>query len=130
MPRRRTPHRSRRDLAKVGSPEELDALASKARYRPSTYHQENITGWRPDKSKCPAAIDATVAKALLLAGIRKSMFSSQRRQGWPRAVWAVCGGVVYEARLANDVQGEYHGYPLPDGDPFAAYLASQWSDRS
>ncbi len=34
--------------------------------------------------------------------------------GYPRYVWYLDEDVLYEARLTNSGNGEYHGYPLED----------------
>lgn len=129
IPRKRTPPRPRTDLAAVDADGDIDTLATQARYKQSDYHRDNRTGWRRDKTKCPEHVDVDTAEALLVDGIRRRMFSTQRRQTWPQRVWAVAEGVVYEAQLTNNGQGEYHGYPMRTGDRFADYLAAQWEVR-
>ncbi len=129
-PRKRTPPRPQSELAEPAPEHEVDRFASEARYRASRYHRHTTTRWRPDKSKCPSGVGRESAKALLLRGIRRSMFSSHRRGGWPQKVWAVDGGVVYEAQLTNRGQGEYHGYPMKPDDRFAQYLAVKWDERA
>ena len=50
---------------------------------------------------------------------------------WPRNVWAVdAEGYIYEAQLSNRGLGEYHGYPMKDGDRFAEYVRTEWERRS
>jgi len=35
-------------------------------------------------------------------------------------------GVPLEAQLENATQYSYHGYPLPDSDPFADVVRDRW----
>ena len=58
------------------------------------------------------------------------MVSEQRRNGWPQNVWAVdADGIVYEAQLSNSGLGEYHGYPMKQGDSFASFVGKEWEKR-
>jgi len=34
--------------------------------------------------------------------------------GFPKYVWVVRGGICFEGRLVNSVQGHYKGYPLDE----------------
>ena len=78
----------------------------------------------------PSAGTHRNAIELLRAGFRRGMMSRQIRRGWPRNVWAVDeDGVVYEAQLSNAETGEYHGYPMKQGDGFAAFIAAEWERR-
>jgi len=54
---------------------------------------------------------------LLRKGIRKGLVSRQKRDGWPQNVWSVTSeGEPLEAQLEGS--GVYHGYPMPENDPF------------
>ncbi|MDV7900023.1 hypothetical protein R4J99_31225, partial [Pseudomonas aeruginosa] len=35
-------------------------------------------------------------------------------------------GIPLEAQLENPETGQYHGYPMPDSDPFASEVISRW----
>lgn len=39
-------------------------------------------------------------------------------------------GYIYEAQLSNSSLGEYHGYPMKDGDKFADFVRTEWERRS
>ncbi|MBF0155416.1 MAG: hypothetical protein HQL64_16905 [Magnetococcales bacterium] len=55
------------------------------------------------------------------------MVSEQQRNGWPQNVWAVdSNGVPLEAQLENEGLGSYHGYPMPEGDPFRENVLQRW----
>lgn len=59
------------------------------------------------------------------------MVSKQKRGNWPQNVWAVDSeGYVYEAQLSNSGNGEYHGYPMKDGDRFAETVRNEWERRN
>jgi len=53
------------------------------------------------------------------------MFSPQERNGWPQNVWAVTeSGEPLEAQREQD--GVYHGYPMPQADPFRQEVLQCW----
>ena len=60
------------------------------------------------------------------------MVSEHKNDGkWPRNVWVVdAEGYIYEAQLSNSGLGEYHGYPMKEGDRFAEYVRTEWERRS
>jgi hypothetical protein len=39
-------------------------------------------------------------------------------------------GTPLEAQLDNVEQGTYHGYPLPESDPFAEVVRLAWVQRA
>lgn len=93
----------------VGSPEHKDAPSFAGHPKP-----------RSDASVCDRALTrrkATITRWLKRA-IRKGTVSAAREGGFPRFVWYMDNGIVYEARLVNREQGHYKGYPLePDEWP-------------
>ena len=65
--------------------------------------------------------------SLLQAGIRCGLVSELRYTGYPQNVWAVSAeGVPLEAQLENSANGTYHGYPMPEADPFRDIVAARW----
>jgi len=57
------------------------------------------------------------ALELLRKGIRSGLVSRQKRDGWPQNVWSFTSeGEPLEAQLEGS--GVYHGYPMPENDPF------------
>ena len=141
-PQKRSKSKRRVMLAAAGTVDrvQLRRMETTARYRPSPYHKTRpLSGRqpvapapRPDKTICdsPSAGTCPNAIELLRAGFRRGMVSRQIRRGWPRNVWAVDeDGVVYEAQLSNAETGEYHGYPMKQGDGFAAFIAAEWERR-
>lgn len=65
------------------------------------------------------------ALSLLKSGFALGLVSVQTRHGWPQNVWAVTAdGKPVEAQL--DSEGSYHGYPMPQGDPFREEILARW----
>ncbi len=119
----------------------LEQMAKDARYKPSPYHKSNPAAWglpglsqrRLDKTVCEGSgiTSCRDATELLRLGIRRGMVSRHERGNWPRNVWAVdTEGYIYEAQLSNSGLGEYHGYPMKDGDKFADFVRTEWERRS
>jgi hypothetical protein len=100
----------------------LRNAAQTAQYRSSPYHR--VTGSRmgtfsvtrrwPHASKCPPQWDREVATRALREAIRAGRVSADWDGNFPRFVWHLEGETLYEARLSNREQGEYHAYPLED----------------
>jgi hypothetical protein len=85
---------------------------------------------RLGKTLCDAVRIYTRAKAraLLLAGLSRGLFSVQSRGLWPQNVWVVTDeGEPLEAQLESD--GRYHGYPMPEGDPFREEVLARWERK-
>jgi len=142
-PERRSRQRRKADLLPQKSLDvsQLDALAKTAKYQGSPYHKRHPkeSGLveppkpRPDKTLCDASgrFPAQRARELLAEGLRKGMVSNRFRGRWPELVWAIDDNedTVYEARLTNEAQGEYHGYPVLTADPFVEVVRREWERR-
>ena len=88
---------------------------------------------RPDKTLCDLAgvFKREQAIRLLKEGIRRGLVSEQIRSGFPQNVWAVTeDGIAFEAQLENAGNGTYHGYPLPEDDPFREKVFEKWKATS
>lgn len=117
----------------------LENLSRAARYRGNPGHKRNPGDFcltppsrpRMNKSLCDTAsiFSRSEAEELLRKGIQKGCISVQEAGGWPRIVWAVADGIVLEARLDNEAQGTYHGYPLDREDPFASAVIEFWNSQ-
>jgi hypothetical protein len=69
------------------------------------------------------------AEDLLLKGIRMGFISRRWVGDYPQNVWAVSSqGEPLEAQLENRMQGTYHGYPMPQSDPFRAEILNRWHE--
>lgn len=92
---------------------------SKARYTGSPYHRsstkEGPVAQRVGlSSRCPPNWTNVDATRVLRVAITEGRVSAIWEQGFPKQVWHLDGDVLYEARLTNSGNGEYHGYPLED----------------
>ena len=107
----------------------LERLAARVRYSGNPAHKRNPGDFdlvppaapRQGATLCDEAqvFRRADAEALLKRGIRAGLISERCEQEWPAQVWAVRDdGVVFEAQLENAEKGEYHGYPMPLGDPY------------
>ena len=101
----------------------VDAMklaASKVRYTGSPYHRSPGSKAGPIASrsglasKCPPNWTNLEATRVLRQAMVEGRVSMIWEQGYPRHVWYLDGDVLYEARLTNSGNGEYHGYPLED----------------
>jgi hypothetical protein len=99
----------------------LTKAASAAIYRGSPYHRTRQSPmgssadrlW-PDASKCDPKWTREAAVRALRRAIQDGNVSASWIGSFPRLVWILAEGVLYEARLSNSVLGEYHAYPLED----------------
>jgi hypothetical protein len=85
---------------------------------------------RPDKTLCDGAAISSRAEALRLLreGIRRGLVSVQMRNGFPQNIWAVTeAGIPLEGQLENPGNGTYHGYPMPEADPFRSKVIDRWN---
>ncbi len=120
LPPRRSDNDKRR-LVHDPSPVELAALAdaviyqgsSKHKLRPSLYGLPPYRGDRGDATLCDRDAgfepsDMPQIPSMIRRGIEAGLVD----QGW-RIFWAVADdGSMFEFRLTNATQSEYHGYPL------------------
>lgn len=85
---------------------------------------------RQSKTLCDAVQIYTraEAEALVCNGLSKGLFSEQERGGWPQNIWAVTeAGEPLEAQLEGN--GVYHGYPMPEADPFRQEVLARWGQE-
>ena len=125
----------------AGDTDELPRIVDRVRYTGNPAHKRNPGDFclnppaqpRDDKTLCDDAGIFTKAEAqrLLKEGARRGMISVQRRENdLPQNIWAVTAdGYPLEAQLENGVQGTYHGYPVPDNDPFRERILERWNQQ-
>jgi hypothetical protein len=85
---------------------------------------------RSDKTHCDAVGIFSKAEAtrLLKEGARRGLVSVAERNGFPQNIWSVTAdNCPLEAQLENEQQGVYHGYPMPDTDPFRSKVLEAWN---
>jgi hypothetical protein len=114
-----------------------DGLARIVRYGGNPEHKRNPGKFnltppaspRRDKTLCDEAgiFDRDLALSLLQEGVRCGLVSQPPAKGYPQNVWAVSeNGVPLEAQLENSANGTYHGYPMPEADPFRDIVIAKW----
>jgi hypothetical protein len=116
---------------------ELIALAKKVHYGGNPEHKRNPGDFgltppsapRPDKTLCDLAGITTKSEALsaLRSGVLKGLIS-KKRGTFPQNIWSVTSdGIPLEAQLDNEEAGTYHGYPMPEADPFCSVILRAWN---
>jgi hypothetical protein len=124
------PKRALRDASTL-PPAQLEQWAETARYSGNPEHKRNPGDFgltppaaaRMGKTLCDrvGVFSRDAAIDLLREGFRLGLVSRQQRDGWPQNVWAITSlGEPLEAQLEGN--GVYHGYPLPENDPFRDVL--------
>lgn len=118
----RTPRRKRplpRKFAVDVAQEHLDRCATRASYVGSPEHKSSPSfagppKLRSDASKCPTHLrDANEITGWIANAIQQGQVSEDPSlDGFPRYVWAYEQDTWFEARLVNETQGTYKGYPL------------------
>jgi hypothetical protein len=120
------PKRAFHDQATL-PPAQIDHWIAEVRYGGNPEHKRNPGDFgltppaaaRMGKTLCDkvGVFSRDAALELLREGLRRRLVSSQQRDGWPQNVWSVTdAGEPLEAQLEGS--GVYHGYPMPDNDPF------------
>jgi hypothetical protein len=98
----------------------MQLAATKVRYTGSPYHRSPGSKAGPIAhrvgltSRCPPNWTNLEATRLLRLAITEGRVSMIWEHAYPRYVWHLDGDVLYEAKLTNSGNGEYHGYPLED----------------
>lgn len=101
----------------------LSQVAERCRYvgSPEHKHYPSPAGsphLRRDGTSCPTVLcgmDLTKDVSGLTRALREAITAGQVGEeigGYPKYVWVVLDGVVYEARHINGPQGDYKGYEL------------------
>src|SRR3954454_6086870 len=116
-PRRRRP--LVREIAPVPQGKSLQEAAARASYIGSPEHKDSPSFAGQPRPRADAAIcDRSLATKQVLVtrwlkkAIRLGSVSGHWEGDFPRYVWHRQGEVVFEARLVNQVNGQYKGYPL------------------
>ena len=96
---------------------------------PGDFGLQPPLGPRPWKTLCDEAgiFSKKIAQELLERGVRRGLVSEQSKDGFPQNIWAVSEeGVPLEAQFENWGGGSYHGYPMPENDPFRERVIEKW----
>ncbi len=137
MRKRRTAFNPKRKIRLSCEGIDLDQLSGRIGYGGNPEHKRNPGDFgllppsrpRADKTLCDIVdIDKKEdALRLLREGVRKGMVSDRIINGYPQNIWAVDdNGYPLEAQLENQYLGTYHGYPMPETDPFRQEILNRW----
>lgn len=140
MQRRRGKFNEKRRVREACGPEDLEILSRIVRYGGNPEHKRNPGDFgltppsqpRADKTLCDAVsiFSRLEATRLLQLGVRKGLISVAGRNGFPQNIWVVTeNGCPLEAQLENPDQGVYHGYPMPETDPFRRKIVEAWNNN-
>lgn len=116
---------------------ELAILAKKVHYVGNPEHKRNPGDFaltppsapRSDKTLCDLAGIRSRSDALsvLRSGVLHGLISEKKRGAFPQNIWSVnIDGIAFEAQLDNQEAGTYHGYPMPETDPFRGIILQNW----
>jgi len=126
------------------SPELLQqcaVLSESVRYGGNPEHKKNPGDFgltppsapRTAKSLCDsvAIFKKSLAMKYLKRGLKRGLVSEQIVNGWPQNIWSLTdSGYPIEAQLENSETGVYHGYPMPESDPFSVEVVAAWKARN
>jgi hypothetical protein len=120
------------------SEDERAFLRASARYEGSPLHKARPNDFgltpptdpRQEKNLCDEAgvFQKAVAQDLLKRAIDAGLVSeASAAHGYPKQLWVVHEGRVFEAMYGGSQAGCYHGYPIRRSDPFSDDVLARWS---
>ena len=138
--RNRSSYNPKRRLRENQPDKDLQKLALKVKYGGNPEHKRNPGDFglippalpRPDKTLCDEVeiFSKKEATRLLRKGVRMGLVSFREINGFPKNIWTVNKeGCPLEAQLENQAQGIYHGYPMPENDPFRQLVLEKWRTK-
>lgn len=117
-------------LPTIASREALSARATyggyaKHKFNPTAYKLSPYAGQDEERTYCDA--HANFGKdnldrisSLLARGVKLGLWSEQATDDVPSLLWTIDeSGWIFELRITNAGQAQYHGYPVLPGDAFA-----------
>ncbi len=128
---------TRRKVRSTPLSEEERTRLNKATYEGSPYHKRNAGDFgltppaapRPDATLCDEANvhSLKAAKKLFEKGIERELVSKATTHGgYPKQIWIVDDGEVFEAMHGGSHDGCYHGYPIRRSDPLHDKIREEW----
>jgi hypothetical protein len=101
---------------------------SKHKFNPTAYNLVPYSGPDVERTYCDA--HANFGKGefvripdLLKRGVMLGLWSDQIDREVPRLLWTIDeNGWIFELRITNSAQAQYHGYPVLPGDAFARHV--------
>lgn len=114
-------------------------LRERASYEGRAYHKREPNDFgltppmdpRPDKTLCDEAgiHERAIAQRLLALAIEHGLVSeSTSAAGFPKQMWVVADGRVFEAMYGGTRDGQYHGYPIRRSDPLFDEIVARWGE--
>lgn len=104
---------------------------SKHKFNPTAYGLRPYAGRDVERTYCDAhakfgQADFDRIPLLQKRGIMLGLTSEQAEGGDPSLLWTIDdNGWIYELRMTNSGQAQYHGYPLLKGDAFARQVLAR-----
>lgn len=100
-----------------GDAPDPDTVADLCRYVGSAEHKSYPSpagppALRSDATRCEPSLSFDELTGALREAVRRGCTSASFEGGFPKYVWGVVDGAVYEARHINGPQGTYKGYRL------------------
>ena len=126
----------RRLTAAVPSAKSRVELLERVTYGPYAKHKLNPTAYKlspyagQDEERTYCDAHAGFSKdsferipKLIERGVRLGLWSDQNDGDTPSLLWTLDeSGWIFELRISNSGQAQYHGYPVLRGDAFARYV--------
>ena len=111
-------------------------LSSRVTYGPYSKHKFNPTAYKltpyggsdVERTYCDAHAnfgkgDCIRIPDLLKRGVMLGLWSEQNDGNAPSLLWTIDeSGWIFELRITNSDQAQYHGYPVLPGDAFARHV--------
>lgn len=104
---------------------------SKHKFNPTAYRLTPYAGSDVERTYCDAHShfgkdDFARIPALLIRGVMLGLWSEQGSDGTPDLLWTIDDtGWIFELRITNSGQSQYHGYPVLTGDAFARHVLNR-----
>lgn len=104
---------------------------SKHKFNPSAYKLSPYAGQDEERTYCDAHANFGTESphripALLVRGVMLGLWSEQSNGDTPNLLWTVDeSGWIFELRITNTAQAQYHGYPILPGDAFARHVLTR-----
>lgn len=101
---------------------------SKHKYNPTAYRLSPYAGQDEERTYCDAHAKFSRENfhrisALLVRGVMLGLWSDQHNKDAPSLLWTLDeSGWIFELRITNPEQLQYHGYPVLPGDAFARHV--------
>lgn len=101
---------------------------SKHKFHPGAYKLRPYAGQDEERTYCDAHAcfgkkDCIRIPTLLVRGVMLGLWSDHNDGDAPTLLWTVDeSGWIFELRITNAGQAQYHGYPVLPGDAFARHV--------